>query len=279
MNNGDERLIRSIVKAIDRLQASIHKHAEAICEQNESASTPNEPQPPPTIRTELNLPPAVTEYCASEQRERPSNQKWERAKTILECAGVLVAIVLVGLTYKTLGQVKAQVGVMRQQLEVADRPWLGVDFLVRIERVTVSKQGIGADLITPVKNYGTRPAIDVGVDVLVVAENIAPNGEKRFWNNSDIACSAAEGPPKRDGRNRGGVIFPGITSPHPMNIGVGGDGAFDPESALEIIGCIVYRFTPGKTHHTRFCFISEKPAADFKPGDKLFSCEFGNTAD
>lgn len=268
------RFLTKILIDIKRVVEPIYKNQQT---QNNQRELPL----PVVVHSELGLPVVVREHYEAKERERQS--LWTRkVKPGLKVASVVVSAVLAAFTFLTLLQIKKQAAAAQKQLEVTDRPWLGVNPVVKIDRITVSKQGIGADLVIPVKNWGASPAIEAKAGALVVTSNMAPNGEKLFWNQSDIACITAEGPPMSD-RNRGAVgavVFPGITISYPHTLSAGGGGALDPESMLEIIGCIVYKSPAGgKAHHTRFCFESRVSAGDFKVGDTLFSCEFGNTAD
>src|SRR5580693_4712982 len=101
-----ERLVTHIIKALDSLQADVHKLAKSVSENHNPQSGPDEPQPRQAIETNISLPPAIGAYYDAEQRERPSHNKWRWTERCIALLAFLTAAALAILTYKTLCQVK-----------------------------------------------------------------------------------------------------------------------------------------------------------------------------
>src|SRR5580704_12972391 len=124
-----ERLLKSFIKSLNDFKAALDKYAEAVYKDQDAGQNSNRPQIQGVIRSEVSLPPAVQAYYEAEEIERPSKNKWERIKRVIEVVAFFAAIVAAFFTYKTLHQTvrqadnaQAQVTIMRQQLEAADRP-------------------------------------------------------------------------------------------------------------------------------------------------------------
>jgi hypothetical protein len=131
MLEDDNPLLEEFIKSLDAFKAALDKYAETTAKEQQARSSPKEPQPPQPIKFDVSFPPAVTAYYEAKQHGRAANNKWrwiERGVTLL---AFFAAVALAVFTYKTLRQVKrqadsaqAQVGIMRQQLEAADRAWI-----------------------------------------------------------------------------------------------------------------------------------------------------------
>lgn len=279
--------LRKYLQSLQRVLASIQKQTETIAKNSESQKDTGDvrdARPLDVLVSKLTLPVAVDEYCKSHRGEQPRG-KWGWLRLAMEVAGLGALAAYAIVTAWTLSEIKKQAhaaqdqaGFMQRQLEATGRPWLGLNPSVKIERITVSKGGMGADLVVPVKNYGVSPATYVGVGVIIGTANDSEGMSQRFRNTSDIACMANPNGPNVDrGRGVGGVVFPGVSVSERMGISIS-NGPITPSDRVQIIGCIVYEFPAEKIHQTRFCLESDKPAGDFSAGDALFACRFGNTA-
>jgi hypothetical protein len=285
MTPDELRRLSQHFRSLQKTLESIETQLEAIAKQSKADAGYEKPTPQKPADLVVSLPPSIAAYYDAENNERPSKLTWGRIQRVVEIGGLLTVVAYAIVTTLSLGEIKKQsasaqkqVALMQRQLEVVGRPWLGLNASVNVERITVSNDDIGADLIVPVKNYGASPATHVGVDVIIRTEDHPEELSQQFRNASDIVCMGLNelSPDRR--RGVGVVIFPGLSVPHPMGIGVSG-GPVNPHDTLQIIGCIAYEFPAEKTHHTRFCLESHKPAGEFRAGDPLFSCRFGNTAD
>ena len=276
--------LQSLQKSLD----SIQKQTEIVATNSESKKDSGNLQdagPLDVLVSKLTLPEAIDEYCKSHKDDQPRGG-WGWFRLAMEVSGLVALVAYVIVTACSLSEIKKQAeaaqkqaGFMQRQLEATGRPWLGLNTSVKIERITVSKGAMGAELVVPVKNYGVSPATHVGVGVVIGTANDSEGISQRFRNTSDIACMANPNGPDGDReRGIGGVIFPGISVSERMQLGIA-NGPITPSDRLQIIGCIVYEFPPEKIHHTRFCLESEESAGKFNAGDALFSCRFGNTAD
>ena len=150
----------------------------------------------------------------------------------------------------------------------SNRPWLGVDSAKFLNPPTSFKTAgdvgwIGFNVEMVVKNYGTSPALAVGIFDYPYSAKMgmsAKEGNQAFQANSDNMCSHA------DGRNRfvapetqrGMAVFPGQLTTYTTNGAGAVERPVENGSYFQWIGCISYRdqFSE-KTHHTRFCFIGK----------------------
>lgn len=131
MNRTD---LNRLILLLRSLTTSINDVKDAICAENNSADSPEEPPALPIIQPVVSLPPAVVAYYEAEQRERPIKEKRERTKRIVEYSGVaLLAIYTVFTAFMYCANKKAadaakeaaqaasaQVSLMRQQLETQE---------------------------------------------------------------------------------------------------------------------------------------------------------------
>jgi hypothetical protein len=112
------REIAKIKKAVNELVEAIHKYQQSEESQKEQQTK--------TLLNSISdskfrLPVEITEYYDSEQRERPEKQDWEEFKTCLEIAGVIVAVALLYLTFRTLNVFYGQLREMKKQTATLSR--------------------------------------------------------------------------------------------------------------------------------------------------------------
>ena len=135
---------------------------------------------------------------------------------------------------------KSAANTARDALVRVQRPWLGVD-----GRPTYKLSQ--ADFSVTVKNFGTAPALNVGV-------MMKRSASEDFEKNIVPTCDQA-----RDKTKSGIYIFPGNTHTRRF-VEIGGNTA--PDAAFTLIGCIAYFGQNEDYHYTTFCFTSGLPAAN-----------------
>jgi len=114
------RLLGEIKKALNRL-------TETISEYEQSKSAQKKPETDTVPKVEVGLPPEITEYCRSEQADRRIKNKRDKIRIRLEVTGILVALAIAYLTFRSLIVFNGQLIVMKQQTEISERPWLSVE--------------------------------------------------------------------------------------------------------------------------------------------------------
>jgi hypothetical protein len=136
---------------------------------------------------------------------------------------------------------------MEKQLVLVQRPWLGGEGFVSYSSKVDSNV---ADFSVTVKNFGTAPALNVGLSM----DRFVLDG---FEKKIAFICSEA----KEKSKN-GRYIFPGSTYNYPLtrqfvsvNIGA------PPDAKLLLAGCIAYFGQFKDFHHTEFCFTSALTAS------------------
>jgi len=165
MNERELRLLRSLVDSL----RSIQREIRAIYDQSNAKSHQEQPPAPIDIRSEIQLPPAVAEYYATEHRDHPENTWRDRIRLGLEALALAAAIWAAAFTFRTLDQVRRQadaaqnqVGIMQKQFEAADRPWISVDTGLA-SPLTYDTKGVHVNFNFVAENVGKSPAQNVMV--------------------------------------------------------------------------------------------------------------------
>lgn len=273
------RLLKSILRSLDSLKASLDKHVETIREQRESTQRETEPQPPVVVQAALELPIEAREYYRSKGRPTQREKVWRWIRNTLEIAAVLVAIFLALLTYRTLQQVKrqadaanTQVGIMQRQLEATDRPWIKIAGAKPIDDLTFSlmrssKPLVGAQIAIVVTNIGKTVALNVTIharmtltedsDSLNREQSDVCNGVVKtlhapvltvFPNDEEsLFVYGADGiPTKIDNSRALGLEVPFLKPPNSKLI------------SPKFIGCVTYTYhSSSVAHHSGFRFSLE----------------------
>jgi hypothetical protein len=194
------RLLRSVVKTLDALKASLDKHREAISKQNETTQRQAHPDPQQVIQPVVSLPPAVTAYYEAQEHNRPSTERWERIKRGIEFLAFGAAITLAILTYRTLQQVKrqadaaqSQVGIMQRQLEAADRPWMKIIGAKPTSDLKFSMMQrdslVSAMIVVGVKNIGKSVALNVTIHARMT---LTEDSDRLSREESDVCSGVIE---------------------------------------------------------------------------------------
>jgi hypothetical protein len=179
----DVGLLRSLAKQIVSEVRSLHqildviqKHLESIRKHSDAEQQPANPQPThpqAVIISELNLPIATTRYYESQERQEPSNI-WRVLKPWIEVGGFLALVAYVIVTANTLSEIKkqvsaaeSQVGIMRNQLEAADRPWVTVELQIAAPLTFNDNGDLHISFMFTLKNVGRSVATNATVYVSV----------------------------------------------------------------------------------------------------------------
>lgn len=120
MNERELRILRTLVKVLGMIREEIH----AVYEDYRAHQDEEQPPPHTNAQVEVRLPPAVNDYYRSEQHDRLNNTRRDRIRLALEGIGLAAALTAGFFAYRSFREVQTQVGIMRQQLEAADRPWI-----------------------------------------------------------------------------------------------------------------------------------------------------------
>ncbi len=265
------RLIRSGVKALDALRSSIDKNTDAAQMQRSRADSTSDLTTITTVQPEITLPPAVQGYYEAEQRERPSKNRWERAKRFIETVAFLAALAAAFFTYKTLKQVQRQADAAQAQVEIMrnsqSAPWVGLEqnSVLPINSPqyawspALSYPTIYVTLQYSIKNFGNAPAFRVdSFSTFPPVTDPGPVGGPDF---PDPCVMAETRQAASEKVQLGQVIFPGAAIP----IEFGTNLSADPQKLktlkrVWINFCIAYQDSDKtRWHHSKFTFIS-RPA-------------------
>jgi hypothetical protein len=191
----DARLIRSLIKSLDALQASIHQQAEAISEYTESPTHPEEPGPPPTLKADVSLPPAVTSYYDSAQRERQSTNWWHWIERGIAVVALIAAVALAILTYCTLRQIKRQADSADGMLAESHAQTVSQNRAVLVQR----EAGGGS---TPENPAGVKITLEnaghIGARLIsITAEYVRSSEKGDVRSNATITSTFTVGPSER----------------------------------------------------------------------------------
>lgn len=218
----------------------------------------------------VRLPPEIPKYYESEEKERPKANRREGLRTILECTGVVAAIILAILTLCTLRTYNGQLVQARRtnddlekQFQTQQRAWIGngeitvkqTDFVFYPDNPIQAKTQVDLVIDVPLKNVGNSPAIKVQTWVTATAsEQIG--GPPVLETMMESAC----GDSARNAKSVGQVLFPnspGTTVEWPMAMGTS-FSRIDEIHRLWIDVCVTYIDTTADQHihHTKIWMAS-----------------------
>jgi hypothetical protein len=100
---------------LEAIHQAIKEHTESVAKYQQSEQSERQKQAQSELNTVVRLPVEVTEYYRAEQSERPVKNRREIIRISLEIGGVITAIILAGLTFKTLLAFKNQLSEMQIQ--------------------------------------------------------------------------------------------------------------------------------------------------------------------
>ncbi len=256
-----ERLLRSIIESLQALERAIRQQSETIHKEHESGRNARNDQPIQPLPVEImqapDLDPARREYYVAENRERGTF--WRRLKPWVETIGVSVAVVLAGLTYLTLQEVRKQTPSVKKSADAAksaaetaknalqdsqrsfllqNRPYVNVEIARLLYKPEGGKRLEASCLV---RNYGQTPAIGLMPDISIEGRTSPlPKVVTRLGSKSKIDIGAHQA----------------ITVPVP------GRGPIRPDSAAKIesgylkiyvYGFLDYSDVFGCKYTTEFC--------------------------
>jgi hypothetical protein len=280
---------RELLIALLRTLRHIQQTINAIYNQQRPDSSEQKPPTQIDLQSAIRVPPAIHDYYASEQRDRPKKTRVENARLALECIGVVAAIFAGIYTFRTLDQVgkqadaaQRQVSIMQRQLEATDRPWVEVvsatstNGLQFFRKLNNRHPGLDAEFSIKGKNIGHSVALHVkatsrvifGIfdpESLLKIENAVCREQKPLYSSEEITLF-----PDRDSGNR---LTYGIAGGYPQDLptealmprvqGVIGISVFP-----VIVGCITYQIPNalGRIHHTGFAYEFQRSEFAKRPG-------------
>jgi hypothetical protein len=284
VNDFESKFRRALLDILRSIQKSIHSVDEKY------SADYSEQQPPShrNLEVSVSVPPAIADHYVAENTDRPQKNTRDKIRLWVECIG-LGAVITGGIfAYRTFCEVQrqakaafAQVDIMQKQLDASARPWVALEGTFTINDIQVV--GLAGSATFATKNYGGTPAINAGLGMLFAPSSDFDDKGQQFRNFSDIACINSDnrlGVNADPKRGWGSLIVPNGIVQLRSGIVVMNRGPYPSTAKLQIVGCIGYASPLNSIRrHTRFCMISEKSAVDFRPGDKMFICPYGNTAD
>ena len=205
------------LRVVRLLTATLRAIQQSIATANEQARANNRGEQPP-IRVDIQsapiIPPAVTEYYTSENRERKGKNIRETIRLVLETVGVVAAISAAVFTLRTLHQVQEQIGIMQKQLEQSDRAWIKVevDPLMGAPNSLIptslffDRDGVGhLGVHTALNNIGKSVASHVQVRIDALATSLT----EYFRTPVEEQKALCDKPPQPGSIDAATTIFPG----------------------------------------------------------------------
>jgi hypothetical protein len=222
---------------------------------------------------------------------------WDKTKPFVEVAGIVLLAIYTFYTIKMYCSNKkaaeaaeSAANVSQKALVQANRPWLSAEHLIFTAPVQIVKIG-PPDLYMlqammaykyEIRNYGKDPALRVHYHAEALESRL---GTDNVDSRQDFSCKAADGEFFKDIGN-GAAVFPndyleavndnapGILF-QPREI-FGNEVPDATKGTFYVAGCASYEDQffdiTRRVHHTRFCFISDKPLGQIAMGDELRRC-------
>ena len=213
------RWLAGIKKALDRLVEAIAACKEANPSQKQKGGQTE-------LKTIVSLPVEITEYYESEQGERGKRNRREGIRTVLECVGVVAAIILAILTFCSLRTARRANGDLERQFQAQQRAWVGngqieieqTTFLVYPDNPIQGRTQVNLFVDVPLNNVGNSPAFNVETSMnATMTEQITspPTAETMM----ESTCGNSD----KNANSAGQVLFPkspGITAGWPVDVQV-----------------------------------------------------------
>jgi hypothetical protein len=166
------RLLIELKNALNNLEQTISKYQESHSREAKEKSHTE-------LKAVVSLPPEVTAYYISEERDRPKKDKTSDIRRWVEYVGLGVAIALAIFTFCTLRTLNGQLGAMRTSNELAKtqweaehRPWMGIDGLnltsVKFSSSRPSLITLHLEGTMILKNFGSYPAFGSDAEITPV---------------------------------------------------------------------------------------------------------------
>jgi len=162
---------------------------------------------------------------------------------------------LVDAANKQNGAMNRQLAIMQKQLEVTDRPWIGVDVSIK-DKIMFSDwneaRGINVTLSFSLKNYGASPARNITI-VSQIRPHPGNTRARELDEPQDKMC--AEARIRATERPISGVTtFPNDTKIEELGVGISGGGIYktDEKILFSVLGCVDYTYANEQHGHTAF---------------------------
>ena len=275
------RIFNSLIQLLRDIHASNQNLADAIRAHTKVYERAQELEQN-TPRLPINLPPAITAYYETEQRERPSNRNWKWFERAIAFLAFGAAVALAVLTYNTLRQVKRQadsvqkqVSLMREQLRTSiesfridERAWIEIE-PIKPQLFRPADATFGATFryeIYP-KNVGKTVARDISMRANSMNSGLSiENDAKQMRSAQDMLQREYLGDNNRIGK----VLAPNTVSTVPFRV----SGQEPRYSRYDfIIGRIDYTDAFSVKHWMTFCFFVINQRGE------LVNCKEGNDED
>ena len=274
-----KRELARLVRRLIEIASAIKNSVESISKNQHSDDDKSKPPSQSDINAHVTLPVSVTDYYAAENRDGPWKIRRDQWRLAVESATLIAVIIAAVFAYrgfcetrKQAAAAQEQVGIMRKQLEAADRPWIKIA-IVPSHDITYTALGEGQFYFTAImKNIGHSVATDVAIKFAV----LVPKGNGVFTEPIErqrkICGTPQQSTIKDTDHDLRTSIFPGDTS-DPLNFGTNipsteiNDGAlhFPPDAqgrtvegtffSPYLVGCVDYTFaTSAVRHQTGFIY-------------------------
>jgi len=264
------RLLGDIKQTLDHL-------AKAIAEYQQANQSKEQEKVNAELKTVVRLPIQVTEYYASEERERTPKNRRDTIRFRLEIIGVLVAVGLVILTICTLRTLNGQLSEMRRQtrqslesFRIDERASIEIESM-KFKYALPFPPAIAVGYEVTAKNFGKTVARDIVLrKVTAMDANTDETIKHRMIENALRDVPPIDAFPKSLG--------PNVPIVMPFNVGGSAPQTYGKGTKQSVwydylIGRIDYRDAFGIPHWMTFCFV----IADAK--GNIQYCETGNDED
>jgi hypothetical protein len=251
---GLTRILKDVHYSIGRLIDAINENSRLNRNHRGPAET--------NLQVSFRTPPALDEYFAAENTERPQRSIRNSVRLVIEGAG-LIAILFGGVyAWRTFGEVKRQadyaqeqLSSMRNQLEATNRPWIQIMDAIVSEPLKFDNNQARIGVVLAIRNIGHSPAVHIIPQVKLVMPKLDQMpGEAIKQQHLTCTPDPVEAMPL--------TLFPNQSSadawPFALQVSFAPDldgGIFSPPDSKEkfvqpmIVGCIDYRIAGSDNHH------------------------------
>lgn len=252
------RLLADIKKTLDRLVKAVTEFRQTDHRQiKEKTQT--------ELKAVVGLPEEVTEYYRSEQRARPSKNRHENIRIVLEFLTVIAAIVLAVLTLCTLlifngqlAQMKHQTCIQQEAAVNAERAWVGLAETPQVDTTSLRRKRFSANIRLSIKNFGHGPAFNVFAGSRFAIHGHVQQAITSMCNllfpfvgikpTAPVASSE-----NIQGTQWGEILFPN-QPPYVASTNWEGESSKIIGQEVFVVGCIVYKDQFGNPHWTKFSY-------------------------
>lgn len=232
----------------------------------------NGPNPGPPGAREVTVPPQVVrKQDAAEEKKETRDRKRYR----LEVAGLIAVIIYAGLTWWLALTSQRAVDQSASFFIQQTRPWVGLSTPIVITKISGGSTSQQMEFSTTIKNFGQFPAFYVIPDVELVVASRATN----ITPEINRICDHIEHDLLPIPIGVGEIVFPSQTYTFPTEVQPSRARRVDSDRigsdpVYFFPGCILYKDTSGKVHHTGICQWTDSDG--LQAGKELASCSRQN---